>query len=161
MATLGAVTWGALAFLGWRAHVEAFARLAPQETAVISVTDTGTRLLYLEHDRTTAVPSVPAVTVTGPTGAEVPLAAYRAELRYDVPNVANRVGDAVLTFQADEPGAYRIAVGGTDQGATVAVGDNLLWAWGPQVVGIVALLLGGLFIGVTVVIVTAARRSTA
>ncbi|WP_404392700.1 hypothetical protein [Humibacillus xanthopallidus] len=160
MATLGAVTWGAFAFLGWRAHVDAFVRVAPTETAVVFVTDAGTRLLYLEHDRTAAVPSVPAVTVTGPTGAEVPVAAYRGELRYDVPNVANRIGDAVLSFQAEKPGAYRVTLGSTDQGAIVAVGDNLLWTWGPQVVGIVALLLGGLFVGMTVVIVTAARRSS-
>jgi hypothetical protein len=160
MATLGAVTWGAFTFMGWRAHVEAFVRLAPPDTAVVSVTGTGTRLLYLEHDRTTSVPSVPAVTVTGPTGAEVPVAAYRGELRYDVPNVANRIGDAVLTFQADEPGAYRVTVGGTGQGATVAIGDNLLWAWGPQVAGIVALLLGGLLVGLSFVIVTGAGRSS-
>ena len=160
IATLGAVIWGTSAFVGWRAHAEAFPSVAPSATVVISVTDAGTRFLYLEHDRTAAIPPVPAVTVTGPTGADVPLAAYRGELRYDVPNRANRVGDAVLTFKADKPGAYRVAVGGIDEGAaTVAVGDNLLWVWGPQVVGIVALFLGGLLIGLILLIVTAARRS--
>ena len=159
LATLGAAVWGAFTFLGWQAHVEDFPRLTPPGTAVVSVTDTGTRFLYLEHDRTTAVPSVPDVTVTGPAGADVSLVAYRGEMRYDVPGAANRIGDAVLTFQADEPGTYRVTVADADQGTIIAVGDDLLWGWGLQVVGIVALLLGGLLVGLVVVIVTAARRS--
>ena len=161
LATVGAVAWGVFAFLGWQAHIEDFARVTPPGTAVISVTDTGTRFLYLEHDRSTAVPPTPAITVTGPTGAEVPLAAYRAEMRYDVPAVANRIGDAVLTFPADQPGTYRVTVAAAEQGTVVAVGDSLLWAWGPQVVGIVALLIGGVVVGLTVVIVTAVRRAGA
>jgi hypothetical protein len=126
---------------------------------VVSVIDPGTRFIYLEHDRSTAVPAVPAVTVTGPSGASAPLAAYTAEMRYDVPKVANQIGDAVLTFQANEPGPYRVAVAAAGQGTTVAVGDDLLWGFGPQVVGVVALLLGGLLVGLTLVIVTGTRRS--
>jgi hypothetical protein len=159
VATLGAIFWGTFVFLGWRAHVEDFPRLTPPGTAVVSVIDPGTRFIYLEHDRSTAVPSVPAVTVAGPSGATVPLAAYTAEMRYDVPKVANQIGDAVLTFQANEPGPYRVAVAAAGQGTTVAVGDDLLWGFGPQVVGVVALLLGGLLVGLTFVIVNAARRS--
>jgi hypothetical protein len=159
VATLGAIVGGTFLFLGWRAHVEEFPRLTPPGTAVVSVTDTGTRFIYLEHDRSTAVPSVPAVTVTGPSGAQVPLAAYPLEMRYDVPDAANQIGDAVLTFQANAPGSYRVTVAAADQGATVAVGDDLLWGWGLQVVGVVALLLSGLLVGLIWVIVTAARRS--
>jgi hypothetical protein len=89
----------------------------------------------------------------------VPLAAYQAELRYDVPDVANNIGDAVLTFPASEPGPYQVTVTAADQGTTVAVGDDLVRGFGPQVVGIVGLLLGGLLVGSTLVIATAARRS--
>ena len=159
LATLGAVVWGTFAFLGWRAHVEDFPRLTPPDTAVVSVTDTGTQFIYLEDDRSTAVPAVPTVTVTAPSGAEVALAAYEGEMRYDVPGVANEIGDAVLAFQADATGAYRVTVGEADQGTTVAIGDDLLWAWGPQVVGVVAVLLGGLLVGLMLVVITAARRS--
>jgi hypothetical protein len=159
VATLAAVVWGAFTFLGWRAHVEDFPRVSPPGTAVVSVADTGTRIIYLEHDRATPVPPTPSVTVTAPSGAGVPLAEYRAEMRYDVPGVTRRVGDAVLSFQAQEPGSYQVTVADTEPGAVVAIGDDLVWAWGPQVVGIVALLLGGLLVGLLTVIVTAVRRS--
>jgi hypothetical protein len=159
LATLGAVVWGAFAFLGWQAHVEDFPRVTPPDTVVVSVVDTGTQFVYLEHDRSTAVPAVPTVTVTAPSGKEVPLSAYEGEMRYDVPGVANEVGDAVLTFPADETGAYRVTVADADQGTTVAIGDDLLRGWGPQVVVVVALLLGGLLVGLTLVIITAVRRS--
>lgn len=161
LATLGALAWGISTFLGWQTHVEDFARLTPPGMVSVSVSDPDTRYLYLEHDRSTAVPSVPTVTVTGPSGTEVPSTAYRAQLRYDVPDEADRIGDAVLTFEADEPGTYLVTVGDTDQGTTVAVGDDLLRGWGLQVVGSVALLLGGLFVGLTLVVVTAARRTGA
>lgn len=159
LTTLSALGWGAFGFLGWQAHVQEFPRLTSPGTITVSVTETGTRFLYLEHDRSSAESSVPAVTVTGPSGAEVPLAGYQAELRYDVPGMANRIGDAVLTFQAEESGTYRVTVADVDQGTTVAVGDDLVRGWGPQVVGSVALLLGGLLLGLILVIVTAARRS--
>lgn len=159
LATLGAFAWGTFAFLGWQTHVQEFPRLTSPGTTTVSVTDPGTRFLYLEHDRSTAIPSVPTVTVTGPSGVEVPLTAYRAELRYDVPSDPNRIGDAVLTFPANEQGTYRITVGDADQGTTLAIGDDLVRGWGPQVVGSVALLLGGLLAGLILVIVTAARRS--
>lgn len=159
LTTLSALGWGAFAFLGWQAQVEDFPRLTAPGTATVSVTETGTRFVYLEHDRSTAVPSVPDVTVTGPSGAEVPVTAYRAEMRYDVPNDANRIGDAVLTFQADEPGTYQVTVTDVAQGTALAVGHDLVRGWGPQVVGSVALLLGGLLLGLILVIVTAARRA--
>jgi hypothetical protein len=159
IAVLAAVVWGTSLFLGWRAHVEDFPRLVQPGATVVSVSDTGTRFIYLEHDRSTAVPAVPAISVTGPSGAPIRLTAYRGEMRYDVPQVANKIGDAVLTFPAAEPGRYRVTVSAATQGATVAVGDDLLWGFGPQVVGVVALLFGGLLGGLAVVTVTAARRS--
>ncbi len=160
LAVLGALVWAAFAFLGWRGHVEDFTRVTPPGTAVVTVTDTGTAYVYLEHDRSTAVPPVPVVTVQGPSGAEVGLTAYRGEMRYDVPEVANRIGDAVLTFPADQPGTYRVTVGNAEDGTTIAIGDDLVWAYAPQVVGIVALVLGGLLVGLALVVVTAIRRST-
>lgn len=159
-AILGALVWAAFALLGWRQHVEDFTRVTPPGTAVVSVTDTGTAYVYLEHDRSTVIPPVPAVIVEGPSGAEVPVADFRGVMRYDVPGEANRVGDAVLRFPADEPGTYRITVADTQAGATVAIGDHLVWAWAPQVVGMVALVGCGLLVGVGLVVVTAIRRST-
>ena len=159
LATLGALVWGAFAFLGWRADLQDFPRFQAPGTAVVSLTDTGTWFVYVEHDRSTPVPEVPLVSVTDPAGTDVPVAAYRGEMRYDVPGVANQVGDAVFTFDANQVGGYRVTVADAAPGTTVAVGHDLLWDWGPQVMGVVALLLGGLVVGLTMVIVTAARRS--
>ena len=159
LSMLVAMIWGAFAFLGWQAHVEDFPRLNPPGTMTVSVSETETQYIYLEHPRSTPVPDVPSVTVTGPSGVEVPTVAFENELRYDVPDVGNRVGDAVLTFEANETGTYLVAVGDAEQGTTIAIGDNLIWGWGLQVVGIVALLLGGLLIGVLIVLITAVRRA--
>lgn len=159
LAALGAVAWGTVAFLGWQTHVQEFPRLALAGTVTVSVPDSGTRVVFLEHERSAPVPSAPAVSVTGPSGAELPLSAYGAELRYDVPGDVNRIGDAVLTFEANEPGTYLVTVAGLPGGTTVAVGDDLVSGWGPQVLGSVALLLVGLLLGVVIVIVTFARRA--
>jgi hypothetical protein len=162
LAILGSLAWGATVFLDWQTHVEDFPRITPPGTAAVSVTEAGTHFLYLEHDRSTTVPTgsaLPAVSVTAPSGADVPLATYSGELRYDVPDATNRVGDAVLTFQAEEPGTYRVTVGDADQGTVIAVGDDLVRGWGLQVVMVVALLLAGILIGLVSVIVTAVRRA--
>lgn len=159
LATAGAIVWGVVTFVGWRAHVEDFPRLTPPGTVAISVVDPGTRFIYLEHDRSTPVPAAPTVRVTDPSGAQVPLAPYALEMRYDVPGVGDRIGDGVLTFQATEPGVHDVTVEAAEPGTTVAVGDDLLWEWGPKVAGIVALLLGGLLVGLATIVVTAVRRS--
>jgi hypothetical protein len=157
--TLGALAWAAGAFLGWRAHIEDFPRVAAPATAVVTLDETGTRVLFVEHDRSSTEPATPQVTVTGPSGTPVPVAAYGGEMRYDVPGVTGRVGDAVATFTAAEPGSYAVTVAGAEPGTTVAVGDDIVWGWGPQVVGIVALFLGGLVAGLAIIVVTAVRRS--
>ena len=159
LATVGALVWGAFTFLGWQSQIEDFSRLTPPGTVLVSVTDTGTHYVYLEHDRSMPVPTAPAATVTGPSGSSVPVTAYVGEMRYDVPGVAGQIGDAVLTFPADDPGTYRVTVAQTEAGTTVAVGDDLLWNWAPEVVGIVVLFLGGLLAGLGIVLVTAVRRS--
>ena len=159
LSIVGAVVWGVFTFLGWQAHLEDFPRLTPPGTVAVSVTDPQTYVIYLEHDRSTPVPDVPTVTVTGPTGAELPTAVQENDLRYDVPDAANRVGDAVLRFEANEPGAYLVTVEAADEGTTVAVGDDLIGGWWLQVAGTVTLLLGGVLIGVVIVVVTAIRRA--
>ena len=159
LSIVGAVVWGVFTFLGWQAHVEDFPRLTPPGTVAVSVTDPESHFIFLEHDRSTAVPEMPAVAVTGPTGSEVPTVAQVNNLRYDVPDAANRVGDAVLSFETNEPGTYLVAVEAAEEGTIVAVGDDLVGGWWLQVAGSVALLLGGVLVGLAVVIVTAVRRS--
>ena len=160
LATLGAVVWGTFAFLGWQSHVEQFPRLTADGTMTVSVAAPGTRVVFLEHDRSAAVPSSPDVAVTGPSGV-VPVTAHSGERRYDVPGVTGRIADAVLTFPADEPGTYRVLVTGLGPGTSVAVGDDLVSDWAPAVIGSLGLLLGGLLLAVVLVIVTAARRTMA
>lgn len=159
LTTLSALGWGAFTFLGWQAHVADFPRVIPPDSATVVVTEPGSRVVYAEHDRSTIVSSLPTVTVRGPSGSEEPVTAYGADLRYDVPDDARRVGDAVLMFHADEPGTYRIVATAADPGVTLAIGDDLIRGWAPQIIGAVGLLLGGLLLGLVAVIVTAARRA--
>ncbi|MGA8046680.1 MAG: hypothetical protein WCA30_10510 [Dermatophilaceae bacterium] len=160
LATAGAIAWGTMTFLDWRSHVQDFSRLTAEGTTSVSVTDPGRLFIYVEHDRSATRPAAPSVTVAGPTGDAVALRAYGAQLRYDVPGEPGRVGDAVLSFQADEPGSYQVTVADLEPGTAVAVGDHLARGWIPPVVGSIALLLGGILAGVVLVIVTAARRAS-
>ncbi|KAB7745428.1 hypothetical protein GA707_05725 [Nostocoides sp. F2B08] len=161
LATVAALMWGTTTFLDWRSHLQDFSRLTADGTISVSVTDPGRFFVYLEHDRSTAVPTTPAVTVTGPSGEEAALRAYGAQLRYDVPGEPGQVGDAVLSFAADRTGTYAVVVADLEPGTAVAVGDHLARGWISPVVGSVALLLGGLLLGTVIVIVTAARRASA
>lgn len=159
LSAAGALAWGTIALLGWQSHIQEFPRLTHAGTVVVTVTDPGTRFVYLEHDRSAVSPTVHAVSVTGPSGAQVPVRVFGAVLRYDAPRDSSLVGDAVLLFPADEPGTYRVTVGEFDPGTSVAVGDPLVNGWVPHLVGSVGLLLGGLLAGLVVVSVTAARRT--
>jgi hypothetical protein len=160
LATAGAIAWGTTTFLDWRSHVQDFPRLTAEGTTSVAVTDPGRLFVYVEHDRSAVRPAAPSVTVAGPAGDAVQLRAYGAQLRYDVPGEPGRVGDAVLSFQADQTGTYQVTVADLEPGTAVAVGDHLARGWVAPVVGSIALLLGGLLAGVVLVIVTAARRAS-
>jgi hypothetical protein len=88
---------------------------------------------------------------------------YSGDLRYDVPPVnPTRVGKAVASFDATTLGNYTISArGATGTGGTIAIGGDLLWDAAPHVVGIFAVFLIGAAAGLTVIIVTAVRGSSA
>jgi hypothetical protein len=158
LATVGALAWGTLTFLDWRSDLRELSRLTSPGTTSVSVVDPARIFVYVEHVRT-ATAATPTVSVIGPSGDDVVLRPYAAQLRYDVPGEPGRVGDAVLSFAADRPGDYQVTVTGLQPDTAVAVGDHLARGFIPEVVGSIGLLLGGLLAGLVLVVVTAARRA--
>jgi hypothetical protein len=93
------------------------------------------------------------LSVTGPGGVAVPVAAYRSSARYDLD--PGRAGRAVATFEATTAGPYRVsAARATEAGATLAVGEDIargvvLTRLGAVVLGLVTVLTAVLVAGVT------------
>jgi hypothetical protein len=72
------------------------------------------------------------------------------------------MGTAIASFDAATSGDYRInANPAPGTGGTIAIGGDILWDAAPHVVGAIAAFLVGLGAGVTLIIVTAVRRSSA
>jgi hypothetical protein len=68
----------------------------------------------------------------------------------------------MASFDATTSGNYRIKAGpAIGTGGTIAIGGDILWDFAPQIVGIVAVFLVGAGAGLTLITITAARRSSA
>jgi hypothetical protein len=159
-ATVGAIVWVALGWLGLMHHVDGFQRTAVPGSATVHVDAPSTRVLYFEATRGTPAFAAGAVTVVGPGMTSVPVTGYFRDLRYDVPGDFSHVGRAVASFRATAAGDYAVTVKGPFAG-TLAIGDDVVWDAVPHVVGAAALFLAGVGIGVTLIITTAIRRSRA
>lgn len=161
LAIVAAMAWAGLTFVRWMNQVDNFARTSAPGVVAVTVTEPGTRVIYLETERSQQIISTPSITVTDPTGALVAVRPYGAELKYDVPWWNGRAGQAVAQFDATRPGAYQVAVGPVTgpNSTVVAVGENLLWNAVPHGVGIAAVLVFGVGAGVSVMVVTGIRRS--
>jgi hypothetical protein len=158
-AFIGAAAWIAVAFLGFLSHVNGFQRMTVPGTATVQVTQPGTRVVYYESPRAASPPGQLLIRVTGPKGEPVEVSAYHGDVRYDVPGVAGRAGKAIASFQAAAAGDYRISAGPGATGGTLAIGGDVLWDVVPHLAGAAAVfvLAGGA--GLTLIIVTAMRRS--
>ena len=96
--------------------------------------------------------------VTGPSGAAVPVAAYRSSARYDLE--PGRAGRAVATFQATTAGPYRVsAARATEAGATLAVGNDIARSLVLTTLGAVILGLATVLAAVLLAVVTYQARS--
>jgi hypothetical protein len=138
---VGAAIWAVLTYSGYLNQVNSFQRMTTPGTATVHVTRATTRVLYYES---------PGL---------APSLAYPTEVIYHAPLVSpTRTGKAVASFDATTSGNYRINATGT--GGTIAIGGDILWDFAPHVVGIIAVLLVGMGAGVTVMVVTAVRRSS-
>ncbi|MDT0164924.1 hypothetical protein Q9R32_05080 [Actinotalea sp. AC32] len=154
---VGAGTWAGTALIAEAYRPATFERTAVPGTGTVTLAGGDVRVVYAEG---TATPPTPEqVHVTAPDGADVPLRPYRGELEYDVPDgtgvggpdgAPGRLGVAVASFTAPEPGSYE--VGSASGSGTLAVGPDL--APGalravtlPAGLGLLA-LLGGLALAV-------------
>ena len=162
-ACIAAVIWAVLAFFGYTDQVNSFQRMTVPGTATVHLTQPATRVLYYES--TGPAPSLAqlGIQVTGPAGTAVTVTSYSGDLRYDVPPVnPTRTGTAIASFDATAPGNYTITAGtATGTSGTIAIGSDLLWDAAPHIIGIIAVFLVGTAAGLTLIIITAVRRSSA
>jgi hypothetical protein len=159
-ACLAAVIWAVLAFVGYTNQVNSFQRMTVPGTATIHVTQATTRVLYYESRGPAPSLGQLGIHVTGPAGGAVTVTPYSGDLRYDVPPLnPTRVGKAVASFDATTAGDYTINATGI--GGTIAIGSDLLWDAAPHIIGIIAVFLIGTGAGLTLIVVTAVRRSSA
>ena len=130
------------------------------------VTETGDQLVYYIGEADTSWREL-GLTVTGPDGQDVQVrncllgtkvATIAAHDHQD--GYATHPDFAVATFKADRTGGYEIATtSAAENGAEIAVGENLV---GPVVFGLfgaLAVVLAGIATGVVLIVVTAVRRS--
>jgi hypothetical protein len=107
--------------------------------------DPGTRtIVTVRYAGDTPIWQQLGLSVTGPSGAPVPVATYRSSARYDAE--PGRAGRAVATFEATTAGPYRVsAARATEAGATLAVGQDIarslvLTRLGAVILGLVTVL---------------------
>ena len=156
---VGAAIWAVLTYSGYLNQVNSFQRMTTPGTATVHVTRATTRVLYYESPGLAPSLAQLGIHVTGPAGKAIAVTAYPTEVIYHAPLVSpTRTGKAVASFDATTSGNYRINATGT--GGTIAIGGDILWDFAPHVVGIIAVLLVGMGAGVTVMVVTAVRRSS-
>jgi hypothetical protein len=133
------LVWGAASVIDAVDRIDNFDRTTIPGAMTVTVTDPGTMVVYYESSAdlaryadativvgyavTTPTWQQLRLQVTGPDGAVVPVTNYRSTLRYDL--APGRLGRAVAKFEASSVGQYRVsATRVTEQGATLAVGDN-------------------------------------
>jgi hypothetical protein len=130
------------------------------------VTDTGEQLVYYIGDTDTSWREL-GLTVTGPDGQAVQVKNYLfgtevatigAHDHHD--EYATHPKFAVATFRADQTGGYEIATtSASENGAEIAVGENLVRPVVFRLLGALAVVLAGIATGVVLIIVTAVRRA--
>ncbi|MDP9331649.1 MAG: hypothetical protein M3P11_13575 [Actinomycetota bacterium] len=142
-------------------HINAFPRTSIPGTTTVNLDGFTGRTIYVE-----GVAPVPLAAldlrVSDPNGSEVTVRPYDLNMRYDVPGSIGAVGYAVGTFRTTISGSYRIQAAGTGPpGTTLAIGDSFATSIVGYAVGAFAVLLLAIGGALTLVIVTAVRRSRA
>jgi hypothetical protein len=151
---------------------DAYERLTDMPRAAVpggvafDVTDTGDQLVYYIGEADTSWREL-GLTVTGPDGQAVQVKNYllgtkvatiTAHDHHD--EYATHPQFAVATFRADRTGGYEISTtSAAENGAEIAVGENLVRPVVFKLFGAVAVVLAGIATGVVLIIVTAVRRS--
>jgi hypothetical protein len=159
LAVIGSILWTALAWIGLNHRIDGFPRSTVPGTAAVHVTDTSTQVLYYESARgITPIPAT-AIRVTDAAGHAVPVSGYSLDVRYDVPGNLDRVGSAVASFHATE-GNYTITTVATANPGTLTIGGDIVQYAIPHLVGAGLVLILGTAGGLTLLVVTAARRAS-
>jgi hypothetical protein len=141
-------------------------RAAVPGDVTFDVSDTGDQLVYYLGEADTSWREL-GLTVTGPDGQAVPVKTYllgtkvasiAARDHYD--EYATHPEFAVATFRADQTGEYQVATtSAAENGAEIAVGENLVWPVVFGLLGALVVVLAGVATGVVLIIVTAVRRA--
>lgn len=140
-------------------------RAAVPGDVTFDVSDTGEQLVYYIGEADTSWRDL-GLTVTGPDGQAVQVRSYllgthvASIAAHDHYEYATQPQFAVATFRADQTGGYTIATtSAAENGAEIAVGENLVRPVLFGLFGALAVVLVGIAAGVTLIIVTAVRRS--
>lgn len=160
---LVATVWIVVGVLDQVQRPPEFSRADLPGTVAVTLTQTGTHVVYVEADRETTPDLTGQVVVTDSSGKVLPVRPYGPELRYDAPD--GLVGTAVGVFDNDRTGTFTVATTAQDlqdvPEARLAVGDDLA----PGVlraIGLPALTaLFSVVAGVVLALLTSRRRSGA
>jgi hypothetical protein len=161
LALAGIVAGVALIVSGIRSYidkVEGFERFPVPDSQDVTLGDDGGYSIYFERPGLDTEDPLPAisVTVTAPDGSPVELNRYESDVSY---SVSGHDGRGVFTFQADEPGPYRVRADGSNGEVAVGRGIGARFA-GAVVAGVGTLLLAPV-LGAILALVTFLRRSKA
>jgi hypothetical protein len=141
-------------------------RAAVPGDVTFDVATPGDQLVYYIGEADTSWREL-GLTVTGPDGQAVPVTSYLLGTKVATIATHDHPGEyathprfAVGTFTADLTGGYEIATtSAAEYGAEIAVGENLVRPVVFGLFGALAVVLAGVATGVTLIIVTAVRRS--
>ena len=154
----GAILWVALGWSAVQHRIAGFSRMDTPGSTAIHLRANTKQVLYDEHIRGIADLTATDFQVTAPSGESVPVGAYPYDFRYDVPDNSSHVGRAVASFRSTVAGDYTVSVSGTSVARTVAIGDDLVRAAVPHVIGAGVLFVVGAGSGGTLIWIAARRR---
>lgn len=150
------LTLGATTYRDAQRHVDTFERVSIPGVMTVAMAAPDGRVVYYEGDERVGYGDL-TIAVTGPTGAAVEVDRYDGEMIYETRDATQ--GRALATFEADEPGAYLVDVGGVDTGQ-LAIGDSFARHVLPGVLGGLAIAGLSMIAGFVLWVVTFTKRSS-
>jgi hypothetical protein len=156
-----AVIWFVVGLMRFFDTIEDFQRVDVPGTSEIDIDDPGGYSVYHEYSGASGddgfgrFVSDPSITITDPSGNDVPLDPYSSSVTY---SGSGHEGVAVSTFDADEAGTYTVETQG-DSGSEVAIGPGIGSGLVATIVGGFAIGGAGVLAGGIMAIVVGVRRS--
>lgn len=156
-----AVVWFVVGMMRFFDTIDEFQRVEVPGTSDVVLDDPGGYSVYHEYrgasgdDGFGRFAPEPSVTITDPSGDEVPLEPYTSEVSYDG---SGHEGVALSTFDAEEAGTYTVEAEG-DAGTEVAIGPGIGSGLVATIVGGFVIGGAGVLVGGIMAIVVGVRRS--